>query len=52
MAIAFDQIFGIGAKLFAKSEFGPANPDRPALSFSSNKIARDFQTVIGVDAIL
>jgi hypothetical protein len=45
MAIAFDQILEIDAKLFAKSEFGPANSDWPALSFSSNKIARDFQAI-------
>jgi len=45
MAIAFDKILDTGAKLFAKSEFSPANSDWPALSFSSNTIARDFQTI-------
>jgi hypothetical protein len=29
-------------RLFAKSEFGPASDEWPALSFSSHKIATDF----------
>lgn len=42
MTIKLQQLLSLDSKLFAKSEFGPANEDWPALSFSSNKIARDF----------
>ncbi len=45
MTIKFSDLLVADSKLFAKSEFAPANEDWPALSFSSNKIAADFQKI-------
>lgn len=43
MADTLGELIAADSKLFAKSEFGPANSDWPALSFSAMKIANDFQ---------
>jgi hypothetical protein len=45
MPILFGELLTESSKLFAKSEFAPASSSWPALSFSSDKIARDLQAV-------
>lgn len=43
MTLEFGSLLKSDSKLYAKSEFGPANPGWPALSFSAMKIANNFQ---------
>lgn len=40
--VTLADLLGDDGRLFAKSEFGPADADWPALSFSSRKVASDF----------
>ena len=40
-----NEITSPDTRLFAKSEFGPASDEWPALSFSSHKIATDFANI-------
>ena len=49
--MTLDQLLGNDLKLFAKSEFGPAHSDWPALSFSSNKIEYALEQRVGINPL-